>query len=110
MEEKGLKMANWNFFIIIQTLSVQVMIDDNNVKELNISWLRKHIGVVGQEPVLFNTTIAENIGFGAEGATETDIQEAAKEAYAHDFISKLPQVCFMFIIQRNKLYLKLLFT
>ncbi|PNF43401.1 Multidrug resistance protein 1 [Cryptotermes secundus] len=67
------------------------MIDGNNVKELNISWLRKHIGVVGQEPVLFNTTIAENIGYGADGATESDIQEAAKEANAHDFISKLPQ-------------------
>ncbi|XP_033609713.1 ATP-dependent translocase ABCB1 isoform X3 [Cryptotermes secundus] len=68
-----------------------VMVDGNNVKELNVSWLRKHIGVVGQEPVLFNTTIAENIGYGADGATESDIQEAAKEANAHDFISKLPQ-------------------
>jgi ABC-type multidrug transport system fused ATPase/permease subunit len=98
MEEKGLKIANWNFFVMIQTLSVQVMIDGINVKELNISWLRRHIGIVGQEPVLFNTTIAENIGMGAEGVTETDIQEAAKEAYAHDFISNLPQVRF---IQRN---------
>jgi ABC-type multidrug transport system fused ATPase/permease subunit len=87
---------------MLQNLSVQIMIDGNDVKELNVSWLRKHIGVVGQEPVLFNTTIAENIGYGAEGATESDIQEAAKQANAHDFISKLPQVCFMFIIQRRK--------
>jgi ABC-type multidrug transport system fused ATPase/permease subunit len=94
------RFKNWNFFKMFQTLSIQVMIDGNNVKELNISWLRKHIGVVGQEPVLFNTTIAENIGFGAEGATESDIQEAAKEANAHDFISKLPQVCFLFIIKK----------
>jgi ABC-type multidrug transport system fused ATPase/permease subunit len=72
------------------------MVDDNNVKELNVAWLRRHIGVVGQEPVLFNTTIAENISYGADGATESDIQEAAKEANAHDFISKLPQVCFIF--------------
>lgn len=70
--------------------------DGNSVKELNVSWLRKHIGVVGQEPILFNTTIAENIGFGTDGATESDIQDAAKEANAHDFISKLPQVCFIF--------------
>lgn len=67
-----------------------VMVDGNDVKELNVAWLRKHIGVVGQEPVLFNTTIAENISFGAEGATEKDIEEAAREANAHDFISKLP--------------------
>jgi ABC-type multidrug transport system fused ATPase/permease subunit len=77
------------------------MVDGINVKELNVSWLRKHISVVGQEPVLFNTTIAENIGYGADGATESDIQEAAKEANAHNFISKLPQVCIMFIIQRK---------
>jgi ATP-binding cassette subfamily B (MDR/TAP) protein 1 len=67
-----------------------VMVDGNDVKELNVAWLRKHIGVVGQEPVLFNTTISENISFGAEGATEKDIEEAAREANAHDFISKLP--------------------
>jgi ABC-type multidrug transport system fused ATPase/permease subunit len=101
MEEKGLRIANCCFCIMLQTLSVQVMIDGNNVKELNISWLRKHIGVVGQEPVLFNTTIAENIGYGAEGATEKDIQDAAKEANAHDFISKLPQVCFMLYIRKS---------
>jgi ABC-type multidrug transport system fused ATPase/permease subunit len=72
------------------------MVDGNNVKDLNVSWLRRHIGVVGQEPVLFNTTIAENISFGADGATDSDIEAAAKEANAHDFISKLPQVCFIF--------------
>jgi ABC-type multidrug transport system fused ATPase/permease subunit len=72
------------------------MVDGNDVKELNVAWLRKHIGVVGQEPVLFNTTISENISFGAEGATERDIVEAAREANAHDFISKLPMVCIFF--------------
>jgi ABC-type multidrug transport system fused ATPase/permease subunit len=81
------------------------MVDGNNVKELNVSWLRKHIGVVGQEPVLFSTTIAENIGYGADGATESDIQKAAKEANAHDFISKLPQVCLIFLIQRKIVFM-----
>lgn len=79
-----------------KSFAVQVMVDGNNVKELNVAWLRKHIGVVGQEPVLFNTTISENISFGAEGATEKDIEEAAREANAHDFISKLPMVCILF--------------
>ena len=68
------------------------MLDDHDVKSLNVSWMRKQIGVVGQEPVLFNTTIIENIRYGFEGASQSDIEAAAKEANAHDFITKLPQV------------------
>lgn len=79
--------------------------DGNNVKELNVAWLRKHIGVVGQEPVLFNTTIYENIGFGAEGASAKDIEAAAREANAHDFISKLPMVCILFYRRKDKVFL-----
>lgn len=55
-------------------------------------WLRTHIGVVSQEPILFNTTIGENIMYGRDGVTQAEIIQAAKEANAHDFISKLPQV------------------
>ena len=61
-----------------------------NIKELNLKWLRSHIGVVSQEPVLFDTTIAENIRYGKEDATMEEIQEAAKNANAHDFIMSLP--------------------
>ena len=61
-----------------------------NIKELNLKWLRSHIGVVSQEPVLFDTTIAENIRYGKEDATMQEIKEAAKNANAHDFISSLP--------------------
>ena len=61
-----------------------------NIKELNLKWLRSHIGVVSQEPVLFDTTIAGNIRYGKEDATMEEIQEAAKEANAHDFITSLP--------------------
>ena len=46
--------------------------------------------MVSQEPVLFDTTVAENIRYGREDASMEDIQEAAKKANAHDFISKLP--------------------
>ena len=60
------------------------------MKELNLKWLRSQIGVVSQEPVLFDTTIAENICYGREDATMEDIIEAAKNANAHNFISKLP--------------------
>lgn len=67
-------------------------IDGMNVKDINIGWLRTNIGVVGQEPVLFSTTIAENIRFGKADATQKDIEDAAKDAFAHDFIMKLPAV------------------
>lgn len=54
--------------------------------------LRKHIGVVSQEPVLFDTSIKENIRMGNPEATEEMIIAAAKNANAHDFVSNLPKV------------------
>ena len=55
-----------------------------------MKWLRSNIGVVSQEPVLFDTTIAENISYGREGATMEEIETAAHAANAHNFISELP--------------------
>ena len=55
-----------------------------------MKWLRSNIGVVSQEPVLFDTTIAENISYGKEGATREEIEAAARAANAHNFISELP--------------------
>ena len=55
-----------------------------------MKWLRENIGLVSQEPVLFDTTIAENIRYGKEGATMEEIEAAARNANAHDFISELP--------------------
>ena len=60
------------------------------MKDLNLKWLRGNIGVVSQEPVLFDTTIAENIRYGREDATLEELQEAAKSANAHNFITELP--------------------
>ena len=57
-----------------------------------MKWLRQHIGVVSQEPILFDTTIAENIRYGLDGVTTDDIIRACKEANAHDFVTKLPKV------------------
>lgn len=68
----------------------EVLLDGYNLKSLNIHSLRSCIAVVGQEPVLFSTTIAENIRYGNPCATEQDIIEAAKNSGAHDFISELP--------------------
>ncbi|XP_021920941.1 multidrug resistance protein homolog 49-like isoform X2 [Zootermopsis nevadensis] len=68
----------------------KVLLDGIDVKQLNVGWMRGHIGVVGQEPVLFATTIKENIRYGREDATQKEIEEAARDANAHDFISELP--------------------
>ncbi|NXD36010.1 MDR1 protein, partial [Copsychus sechellarum] len=67
-----------------------VTIDGQDIKTLNVRFLREVIGVVNQEPVLFATTIAENIRYGREDVTMEEIEKATKEANAYDFIMKLP--------------------
>ncbi|NWX46594.1 MDR1 protein, partial [Steatornis caripensis] len=67
-----------------------VTIDGQDIKTLNVRYLREIIGVVNQEPVLFATTIAENIRYGREDVTMDEIVKATKEANAYDFIMKLP--------------------
>ena len=69
---------------------IQVLIGGNDVRNLNLTWLRSHIGVVSQEPVLFDATVTENIRFGKLDATHEEIVQAAKSANAHNFISDLP--------------------
>lgn len=69
----------------------KVMIDGIDIRKLKVKSLRKHIGLVQQEPALFATTIYENILYGKEGASETELIEAAKLANAHGFISSLPE-------------------
>ena len=73
-------------------LFFKVFLDGQDIKSLNVRHLRRFIGVVNQEPVLFATTIAENIAFGREGVTQREIEEAAKMANAHNFITNFPQV------------------
>uniref|UniRef100_A0A8C6NL31 Bile salt export pump n=1 Tax=Nothobranchius furzeri TaxID=105023 RepID=A0A8C6NL31_NOTFU len=68
-----------------------VTIDGHDIRGLNIQWLRSLIGIVEQEPVLFATTIAENIRYGRPGVSMEDITTAAKEANAYNFIMDLPQ-------------------
>ncbi|KAI2474213.1 Multidrug resistance protein-like protein 49-like protein, partial [Diabrotica virgifera virgifera] len=75
--------------IIVRTVGI-VIIDGNNIKDYDLAWLRSQIGVVSQEPILFGTTILENIRYGKDGVTEEDIIQAAKKANAHNFIKSLP--------------------
>lgn len=65
-----------------------------NAKKLNIHWLRSQIGIVSQEPVLFDCTLSENIAYGdnSRTATQAEIEEAAKAANIHSFIEGLPKV------------------
>ena len=67
-------------------------LDGHDIRSLNIQWLRSLIGIVEQEPVLFATTIADNIRYGRPGVTMDDIIQATKEANAYNFIMDLPQV------------------
>ncbi|XP_061089920.1 bile salt export pump [Conger conger] len=68
-----------------------VTLDGHDIRGLNIQWLRSLIGIVEQEPVLFATTIAENIRYGRPGVSMEDIVKATKEANAYNFIMDLPQ-------------------
>lgn len=68
-----------------------ILLDDTNIRHINLSWLRSNISVVSQEPVLFTCTIAENIRFGNMLATDEQVQAAARIANIHDFIQNLPE-------------------
>ncbi|XP_045244629.2 phosphatidylcholine translocator ABCB4 isoform X3 [Macaca fascicularis] len=68
-----------------------INIDGQDIRNFNVSYLREIIGVVSQEPVLFSTTIAENIRYGRGNVTMDEIKKAVKEANAYEFIMKLPQ-------------------
>ncbi len=70
----------------------QIILDGKDIKTLNVAWLRSHIGIVSQEPVLFTGSIEDNIRFGKQDATDEEVQNAAKMANAHDFIMTLPDV------------------
>ncbi|XP_010554005.1 PREDICTED: ABC transporter B family member 19-like [Tarenaya hassleriana] len=69
----------------------KVMIDGKDIRRLNLKSLRLKIALVQQEPALFAANIFENIAYGKEGATESEVIEAARAANAHGFISGLPE-------------------
>ncbi|XP_055687209.1 multidrug resistance protein homolog 65 [Lutzomyia longipalpis] len=68
----------------------KVCVDGYDIRLLNTSWLRSNIAVVGQEPVLFATSVKENIRCGKPDATQKEIENAAKSSGVHDFIISLP--------------------
>ncbi|MGL5362537.1 MAG: ABC transporter ATP-binding protein [Bosea sp. (in: a-proteobacteria)] len=67
-----------------------VLIDGQDVRQVNLASLRAHVGVVSQDIMLFDDTIAANIAFGRTGANEAEVKAAASDAAAHEFIMALP--------------------
>ncbi len=68
-----------------------IMLDDVDLRDYSLDDLRRQFAIVLQEPVLFSTSISENIAYGRPEATHEEIVEAARLANAHDFISALPE-------------------
>jgi ABC-type multidrug transport system fused ATPase/permease subunit len=68
-----------------------LLIDGHDLRSIRLASLRRQVSVVLQDPILFATTIAENIAYGKPGAAREEIQQAARRAQAHDFIVSLPQ-------------------
>ncbi|XP_048881355.1 ATP-dependent translocase ABCB1 isoform X34 [Brienomyrus brachyistius] len=73
--------------------SGHVSLDGHDIKSLNLAWLRSQLGLVSQEPILFDCSIAENIQYGdnSRDVSQTEIEEAAKSANIHTFIQSLPE-------------------
>ncbi|CAL5421281.1 unnamed protein product [Camellia sinensis] len=76
---------------LYEPTSGQILIDGFPLKDLDIKWLRERIGYVGQEPRLFRMDVSSNIRYGCtRDIKQEDVEWAAKQAYAHNFISSLP--------------------
>lgn len=69
----------------------QVLVDGVDIKTLQLRWLRRQVGLVSQEPVLFGTSIKENIAYAKDDATDEEVQAAASLANAATFINKMPK-------------------
>ncbi|GAU42985.1 hypothetical protein TSUD_188580 [Trifolium subterraneum] len=75
---------------IFNNLSLEIPSDKNDIKELDLKWLRHQIGLVNQEPALFATSIRENILYGKNDATPEELNRALELSDAHSFINNLP--------------------
>lgn len=74
-----------------ECLDGEIMLDGQHINNMPLTALRSRIGVVAQDTLLFNDTVAANIAFGRPGATRDEIEQAARAAQAHDFISAMPE-------------------
>lgn len=79
----------------------KILLNGIDLNDFDLTALRSSIGLVPQDPLLFSTTVFENIRFGKLEATETEIREAAKAAHADDFIQSLPQGYHTFLGEKG---------
>ena len=77
-----------------------VSVDGSDILALNLRWLRSQIGIVSQEPILFDSSIADNIRYGANhrAVSDEEVIEAAKAANIHSFIQTLPEVNYLTLV------------
>lgn len=76
---------------LYEPTSGMITIGGQLLGDADTHWLRDHVAVVSQQPHLFDASVEQNIGYGAEGIDREDIEQAAREANVHDFIMSLPQ-------------------
>lgn len=69
----------------------RVLVGGRDVKDLSVKSLRRHISIVTQEPILFNESVKDNIRYGRLDATDAEIEEAARAAYAYNFVKSFPK-------------------
>ncbi|MEY4939291.1 MAG: hypothetical protein RIQ93_1026 [Verrucomicrobiota bacterium] len=69
----------------------RVLVDGHDVRTLRLTDLRRNIALVSQEPVLFNDSVLANLLIGRSDATRAEVEQAARDAFAHDFITTLPR-------------------
>jgi ATP-binding cassette subfamily B protein len=79
----------------------QILLDGVSTREVSLHDLRRRIGLVAQEPVVFSASAMENIRYGRPGASDEEVMAAAQAAYAHDFIQALPQGYATFLGERG---------
>ncbi len=85
-------------------LNGNILLDGHDIKDLNVRWLRSLMGVVQQEPTLFDLSIRDNIAYGdnSREITQDEIETAAQMANVHQFIISLPKVAIhLFLLHPN---------
>ncbi|MBE6546306.1 MAG: ABC transporter ATP-binding protein [Ruminococcaceae bacterium] len=84
-----------------ETTDGSILLDGKDIRTLTLHSLRENIGVVAQDVYLFSGSIRENIAYGKKNATDAEIEEAARLAGAHDFISSLPDGYHTYVGERG---------
>ncbi|MCL1913296.1 MAG: ABC transporter ATP-binding protein/permease [Eubacteriaceae bacterium] len=75
---------------LFDVVSGQILLDGNDIRDLDLTWLRTNIGLVSQDTYMFNGTIRQNLMYANFNAVQDDLEKACKEANIHDFIVSLP--------------------